>query len=110
MNRKAVSPLAQKTPASKATTAKVTQSTQTVTFTARPQTNCHNDLGIADREFFSDQFVQAATQQQFSDITSLLANQWQSLDHIIQETTTYPDFESFKMAAFAAYLQQHDTK
>lgn len=107
MNRKAVSPLPQKTPSTQEVTTHVTQ---TYEFTPRPETNCHNDLGIDDREFFTNQFVQTATQQQFSDITSLLANRWQSLDHIIQEVTTYPDFESFKMAAFAAYLQQHDPK
>lgn len=102
IHRKAVALLAQKE-----TAPKVIHTTQTFHFTPRPETDCHNDLGIADQEFFTDAFIKQVTNDQFESITALLANRWQSLDQIIQATTAFADFESFKLAAFADYLQQH---
>ncbi len=93
--------------AEKPSTPKVVHSSQVLQFTPRPECACQNDLGIPDQEFFTAAFVQKVTNHRYDSITHLLANRWQSLDQIIQLNTAFPDFESFKLAAFANYLHEH---
>ncbi|MGL5531302.1 MAG: hypothetical protein ACRC17_01470 [Culicoidibacterales bacterium] len=86
---------------------KVIHTTQTLHFQFQTQPKFHNDLAIDDDEFFTPEFMLTATNGAYSSLTQLLQQPGLSVDAIIQTLTTYPDFESFKMAAFHAYLQQH---
>ncbi|MGL6009378.1 MAG: hypothetical protein ACRC1D_07975 [Culicoidibacterales bacterium] len=85
---------------------KVIKTTETFHFQIKNEMVTHNDLAIADDEFFTSDFMLAATNGIHSTLHSLLQQQSVTLEQIIQTTTEYPDFESFKMAAFAAYLEQ----
>lgn len=89
---------------------KVIRTTQTFSFQPRPPSLTHNDLAIPDAEFFTDAFILKSTNNQIATAADFFANHWQSLDQIVQATTNFPDFESFKMAAFSDYLERNFTK